>query len=474
MLEPRYFRDYKHSYIILRCGMAQPDKSYQCKLLTSDKIGEILRCSLRHVNGESYFYYEISSKTTLENLYRGRQMSFEQVRDLLEQLYGIYCKLGDYFMEETKLVLLPQFIYYDLTYKKYIGLYYPDYEEDRFGETLMNFLLEHADNQDERLTDCVYQMYERMEEDSFSLEEALWILNEEEEKGEQEKPVAPFSIDTVPEPDLGPEPEPFRSAYPQDFSDNSLKEDGSALQKKRECAATRRKKKSLRYPCLAVFSVLGIAGIVCIYGLYDLSEEEILTLLGCGGVMGVCLLVGLAGIMKGGVKETRKKGAREDYGEMPEEERFAAAEIVSLENVLSRDMDMPKNMPLGRSEREGFVEKITETEEQQYGNTVFFDSARTAEYKLYALDKKNKRHIELTHFPYTVGKMAGCVDCVLMDDSISRMHARFEKVGDTIQLTDMNSTNGTYRNGLRMQPQETVEIEPGDEIRFGNLNYCYR
>lgn len=471
MLEPKYFRDYKHSYIILRCGLAQPDKSYQCKLLTSDKIEEILSCSLRHVNGESYFYYEISSKTTLENLYHDRQMSFEQVRDLLEQLYGIYCKLGDYFMEETNLVLLPQFIYYDLTRKKYIGLYYPDYEENKPCEALMDYLLEHVDNQDECLTDCVYQMYERMEEDSFSLEDALWILGEAGERKEgQEKPAALFSADTVSET----QSEELGSAYSQDFPDEFFREDDSVLQEKRECAVTHRKKKSLRYPCLAVFSVLGIAGIVCIYGLYDLSEEEILTLLGCGGVMGVCLLTGLVGIIKGSVKEVRKKGGREDFGEETKKESFATAEIVSLENVLSRDMDMPKNIFPERSGREGFVERATETKEQQYGNTVFFDSARTAEYKLYALDKKNKKHIELTRFPYTVGKMAGCVDCVLTDDSVSRIHARFEKVGDTIQLTDMNSTNGTYRNGLRMQPQETVEIEPGDEIRFGNLNYCYR
>ena len=471
MLEPRYFRDYKHSYIILRCGMAQPDKSYQCKLLISDKIGEILRCSLRHVNGESYFYYEISSKTTLENLYHDRQMSFEQVRDLLEQLYGIYCKLGDYFMEEMKLVLMPQFIYYDLTRKKYIGLYYPDHEEDKPGEALMDYLLEHADNQDERLIDCVYRIYERMEEGSFSLEDALWILGEAEaEKGAQDKPVALFPTDTVSES----ESEPFRPAYSQEFTEMSVKEDVSSFQEKRERAFTRRKKKSLCYPCLAVFSALGIAGIACIYGLYDLSEEEILTLLGCGGVMGICLLVGLAGIVKGSAKGVRKKGAGKDFGEEPKEENFAMEEIVSLENVLSRDMDMPKNMISERSEREGFRESIMETEEQQCGNTVFFDSARSAEYKLYALDKKNKKHIELTHFPYTVGKMAGCVDCVLTDDSVSRIHARFEKVGDVIQLTDMNSTNGTYRNGLRMQPQETVEIEPGDEIRFGNLNYCYR
>ncbi|MDE6213730.1 MAG: FHA domain-containing protein [Lachnospiraceae bacterium] len=335
----------------------------------------------------------------------------------------------------------------------------------------MNFLLEHTDNQDERLIDCVYQMYERMEEDSFSLEDALWLLEEAKEKiGEPEKLVAPFPVDAVSEP----KSEVLRPAYPQDFSDKSFRDDESDLQEKRECAVTPRKKKSLCYPCLAVFSVLGIAGIACIYGLYDLSEEEILTLLGCGGVMGVCLLVGLAGIVKGGVKEARKKEARKDYEEMAEEKRFATAEIVSLENVLSRDMDMPKNMSLERSEREEFAGRAIETEEQQCGNTVFFDGARTAEYKLYALDKRNKKHIELTRFPYTVGKMAGCVDCVLTDDSISRIHARFEKAGDTIRLTDMNSTNGTYRNGLRMEPLETVEIEPGDEIRFGNLNYCYR
>ena len=93
---------------------------------------------------------------------------------------------------------------------------------------------------------------------------------------------------------------------------------------------------------------------------------------------------------------------------------------------------------------------------------------------MYAVDRKNKRHIELKHFPFTVGKMAGCVDYVLPDNSVSRIHVRFDKQGDNVMMTDMNSTKGTYKNGLRMQPQETVMIEPGDEIRFGNLNYCYR
>lgn len=471
MLEARFFRDYKHSYMILRCGQEQPDKSYQCKLLTSGKIGEILRCSLRHVNGESYFYYDISSRTTLENLYRGRQMTFEQVRELLEQLYGIYCRLGDYFMEESKLVLLPQYIYFDLSRKKYIGLFYPDYEEDSPYETLMDYLLEHIDSQDERLADCVYQMYERAEESSFSLEDALQLLEEAGTESRESEAVVAFRP-VEPAPEAVEAAPAFSGGVSGDFSGNFSEEDSVSLYEKQENPSARRKKKSLFYPLLTVFSILGIAGISCIYGFYELSEEEALTLLGCGGLLGVCLLAGLIGIVKGGAKEVKPKRARESYAEAPEEDHFSTAAVVSLEHVLSRDMDLPRITPAERPEAK--ASGFRTMEEPECGNTVFFDSTRVAEYKLYALDKKNKKHIELTKFPYTVGKMAGCVDCVLADESVSRIHARFEKVGDAVQLTDMNSTNGTYRNGLRMQPQETVEIEPGDEIRFGNLNYCYR
>ena len=131
MLEAKFFRDYKHNYMILPCKSRQPEKSYQCRQLTSNKIEELLRCSMRHVNGMTYFYYDISSRTTMESLYRNRRMSYGQIRDLFTQIHGIYCRVGDYFMDETRLVFLPEYIFYDLSRKKYIGLYYPDYEEDR-------------------------------------------------------------------------------------------------------------------------------------------------------------------------------------------------------------------------------------------------------------------------------------------------------------------------------------------------------
>lgn len=476
MLEAKYFRDYKHSYMILPCKSRQPEKSYQCRQLASNKIEELLRCSMRHVNGMTYFYYDISSRTTMESLYRDRQMSRLQIRELFEQLYGMYCRVGDFFMDETRLVFLPEYIYYDLSRKKYVGLYYPDYEENRPYEALMDYLLEHMDSQDERLADCIYQIYERAEDSGFSLWDALQILGESEEPAQEPKEPGERRGDIFLLSENGSsEGEKAGAAYTQpDLYD--LQEDAPALWEEKIDEPVSVKKRSPFSLFVTTFSVLGIAGIIYIYGAYELSDEEVLTLLGCGALMGICLLAGLIGILKGGArKESKSKAGTEkrDPGGMSglylsEQERISAEnvrnrELVSLEHVLSRGSDtvLPEQAWSGGGPG-------------GLPDTVFFDSAKMAEYKLYALDKKNKKHIELTKFPFTVGKMAGCVDCVLADDSVSRIHARFEKVGDTIQLTDMNSTNGTYRNGLRMQPQETVEIEPGDEIRFGNLNYCYR
>ena len=65
-------------------------------------------------------------------------------------------------------------------------------------------------------------------------------------------------------------------------------------------------------------------------------------------------------------------------------------------------------------------------------------------------------------------------DLVLEDDTISRLHARICKEGEMVYLEDLNSTNGTFKNGLRLQPYEKRRLEEGDEVRFGKLLFVYR
>lgn len=63
----------------------------------------------------------------------------------------------------------------------------------------------------------------------------------------------------------------------------------------------------------------------------------------------------------------------------------------------------------------------------------------------------------------------------MLDDlSVSRVHARILQEKESVYLEDMNSTNGTYKNGLRLQPYEKRKLEEEDEIKVGKQILVYR
>ena len=90
----------------------------------------------------------------------------------------------------------------------------------------------------------------------------------------------------------------------------------------------------------------------------------------------------------------------------------------------------------------------------------------------YILKGKTYTH-ELSSLPLTVGKLKNSVDLVINESSISRIHARFIQHEGHIYLEDCNSTNGTFVNGMQLEPEERLILEIGDEIRLGNFEMIY-
>ncbi|MCM1143192.1 MAG: FHA domain-containing protein [Blautia sp.] len=493
MIEAKYFRDYNHNYVILKCVTEGGIRdNYPIKMLASNKIDGLLKCSIRNVNGESYLYYNISSKVTLENLYQGKKLSYEQLKDFFCQMDRIYRSLGEFFMEEKGLLIQPEYLYYDLSSNKYFGLYYPmegvgmkdigmrnlgmedigmkDLGMENAGkgnpyEALMDFLLDHIDTKDQRLTELAYRIYERSEEACFSMAEALTLFEEAEE--------APGKVCNVDDNGMekmgvnGGQP-PLSSEFSWDSSDYGKTEPLERGDRKPEAKIPSKQNKSRVF--FGVFTVLSLCGLgaVCwIYDQFQLTQREQMILVCCGAAIGLCFLFSVAQIVLSGRREKRADKEEQEL-RWDIEDEFRDERPIALQEMLETKKDSSRGC--NKDGQAGWKEPA-----KQYGETIFVDMQKqNREYKLYALDKKNKKHIELTQFPFTIGKMAGCVDCVLADDSISRLHARIEEQDGKVLLTDMNSRNGTYKNGLRMSPSETVEIEPGDEIRFGKLNYCYR
>lgn len=51
--------------------------------------------------------------------------------------------------------------------------------------------------------------------------------------------------------------------------------------------------------------------------------------------------------------------------------------------------------------------------------------------------------------------------------AVSGTHARLEKKGGSLLVTDLDSTNGTYINERRLNPGFPVSIDPGSFLIFG-------
>ena len=56
----------------------------------------------------------------------------------------------------------------------------------------------------------------------------------------------------------------------------------------------------------------------------------------------------------------------------------------------------------------------------------------------------------------------------LDSEKVSRAHAEIHLSGDTLSVTDLGSTNGTFVNGERIRAKLPCRLNSGDEIRFGD------
>lgn len=152
--------------------------------------------------------------------------------------------------------------------------------------------------------------------------------------------------------------------------------------------------------------------------------------------------------------------------------------LFSLWEMRKRKEQMEKNVYQQNMERAMSGCAVAEEavyQEETYGNTVYIEETGASNPVTRGLYFSEGRMLgQLKKAQTTIGKKKEGVDLVLEDASVSRMHARVVKDNEQFFLEDLNATNGTFKNGLRLQPYEKRKLEPGDEIRFGKVVVIYR
>ncbi|MDO4465236.1 MAG: DUF6382 domain-containing protein [Bacillota bacterium] len=412
MLDVKYYKDYRHNYLIIKDNGSLAQNVYQQRMITENKIKGLLPTSEKHVNGELFLYYEITSKQSLQSSFDGKDININHLKKIFIQLKVVNDTLQKYLLDGSCLVLSPQYIFQNVETEELFFLYYPDPEVGTLTE-LMDFLIARVDDEDMEAVEAVYKIADLVHREQFVLDEILkWFEDEQEEKVIAEKP----------------------DIYIENEFESISEENSSS----KPCDDKR---------VIKILPAVGFAAVVAgvlvyIMCFYQLSYRETIYLILGWGFVAAVLLSAAVWYFKPKVRELQRKEPlrfQEDAGNL----------------MKTYEVDR-KELP------------------EDVGNTVFIPWTENCENKLYSMDRKNKCHIDLRKLPLTVGKLAGAVDMVIDEQSISRMHVRFTKAGSRICITDLNSTNGTFRNGMRLEPNASEIIEPGDEIRLGKLKFIYR
>lgn len=407
------------------------EEEFQCRMITEENIDGLLMCRWHRMNGRSCLIYDITSLQSLSSIYAERKMHREEFMNFLYALKEIKKRLEEYLLEVQNIYLAPEFIFEDLDTKKFYFLYYPclhDYEDD--GKMrCMDFLLSSLEPEDEEMIDLFYSSYERnVKSSDFSWVDFLYKEINELKKEEIKEEIRIPEVKDLNLEELYIEKEEL-------WNGEEEVDQGSRLKK---------------VIIILTFYII-IVGIVSFYlfANYILSVQEKGIVIGTTGAFTGIIALVVYRYLKQGEEKANSQPEKND-------------EIV----------DLGRNDNSIRENPNHILEQYKNQEEVD-GHTKYFEM-ETGENKLYGIGKDNRNIFSLDHLPFTIGRKEGAVDGLLKDDSISRMHVRFYQENEVLYMEDLNSTNGTYKNGILLSPHEKVEVYLEDEIRFGKLGFVYR
>ena len=72
---------------------------------------------------------------------------------------------------------------------------------------------------------------------------------------------------------------------------------------------------------------------------------------------------------------------------------------------------------------------------------------------------------------FVIGKSDDCNGIVNISGAISRRHCVIKKTPDSIQVSDLGSTNGTWLNGEKLEPNTFYQLHALDELKIADITF---
>lgn len=412
-MEVRYRNDLYGNYMLISIPHIEDGNRYSFKMLEKNVIPGVLSAKERKEDGKGYWYVDISKKQTLLQEYQEKQLQLEDIIDIFQQLVPILEELRNYLLNESMVVWDPQYIFRNLEDRKLYVLLLPWSFEEKTLHKLAEFFLEKVNQRDENGVNAAYLFYKQQSQSHFSLYHFLPVLEKESIlKRQKEKEPKNNRLSE------NKWKESFSKEGDEKKEEPYLFDDSETIKLGKDVDVYKSKNSAI--------IVLLVSFIFLVPGFLPVIRSTIrMSCIAFSILLFAVFLILL--LKKGKIKEYSKKTEEKEVNTIPK-------------------------IDIGTAE------------------TIFFDSFENEEcLKLQWKERGRNKQFILKDLPCTVGKMKEETNLCISDISISRIHCRFVEQENRICIMDLNSTNGTFLNGLPVKNGEVLEIEKNDEILIGKV-----
>ncbi|MEG1458195.1 MAG: DUF6382 domain-containing protein [Acetivibrio sp.] len=416
-------RDLYKSYMVFGNNQEE-EESYSLRMLENNVIDGIIKIDMRMIDGERKFYYDITGRQPVSSFFEREKMNARQIKSIMNHIFAGIEIAREYLLDENNFVLDPEFLYVEITGLQVQLCYLPGYQRNLLEQisALLEFVLDRVDYTEETAVQIAYTLYKANRAKNYSVAELKNIVKEENPTIINREQEQNLETDTIQE--------------------KIKKEDGSVIEKnmifteKRGTFEENREKKP-EYGKYVMLAGIIMAAILC---LFIAVKSKIF----CNPMNGE-LEAGKAGLflLVFGV--------------------IAFSSFYSLENKKQKKLKAPSKSTVSVLEEKPLEIYVEE-------NTVLLTQKG---YFLCPVNGRDYGDMELSEFPFFIGKLKKKMNGIIESETISRFHAKIEKDENQFYLVDLNSTNGTFLNGERLAIKERYPLFIGDEIKFADVAYNF-
>lgn len=456
-----YKRDLNHTYVILQEEKEPDTASYQIRMLLTNAIPGLLDCKIGKMDDKTLFYYEVTSRQSLQSVFEQRSIGAEVLRKLFEQMLDLLEELGQYLLVPDGLVLQPELVFADANLENFSFCYLPG-KQGHTGcfqkqiRELMEYLLPKLDHQEQDAVVLGYGLYREISAEIFSVETIQALLyqtgkekketteQEGKERSREENP--PVQMEEM----LWEEQEAEAAAENFFVEAEEEKDEGN-----------------WKNIVEAVICIGFLGGVLALRW----TQAETVWYLVLGGAAAVVGIVSLA--LELFSEYQNRKGLKQKDGTWnpqsdTEQQGWRRDSPVEKEKTWEKNEEQENRKMHSLMELEG-------QEEDLFGKTELLTSPEDeGRAYLIPIDPIDLPLIPIERGSTLIGKLSAAADVILPYRTVSRLHAKLVSTEEGDYLLDLNSRNGTTVNGVPLMGETKRKLEDGDDISFAGKKYRYK